>query len=70
LPQHINDPDLNLAALIARWPQTIPVFFQHKMLCVGCLVSRFHTISDACEAYGLIWEDLLLELESAIAGRD
>ncbi|MEM9579274.1 MAG: DUF1858 domain-containing protein [Pseudomonadota bacterium] len=49
----LDDPDLPLAELMTHWPQTIPVFVRHKMLCVGCLVSPFHTVVDACAEYHL-----------------
>ena len=47
----IDDPDLCVGVVMKLWPQTIPVFLHYRMLCVGCLVSRFHTVSDACLAY-------------------
>jgi hybrid cluster-associated redox disulfide protein len=62
----IDDPDLNLSDLMQTWPQTIPVFLQKRMLCVGCLVSPFHTLSDACTAYGLDPEAFLAELQRTL----
>lgn len=41
------------------WPALIAVFIQHRMLCVGCPVSRFHTIGDACAAHGIEAGDFL-----------
>ncbi|MEQ8898200.1 MAG: DUF1858 domain-containing protein [Roseovarius sp.] len=61
----LDDPDLPLADLMTAWPQTIPVFVRHRMLCVGCLVSPFHTITDACAEYHLDEEDFLAELRQA-----
>ncbi|MBY5989170.1 DUF1858 domain-containing protein [Roseovarius atlanticus] len=61
----LDDPDLPLADLITAWPQTIPVFVRHGMLCVGCLVSPFHTVTDACAEYHLDEEDFLAELRQA-----
>ncbi|WP_292286223.1 DUF1858 domain-containing protein [Marivita sp.] len=58
-PIRMDDPDLPLADLMTEWPQTIHVFVRHRMLCVGCLVSPFHTVTDACAAYHLD-EDLFL----------
>ena len=52
-PKHLDDPELPLEDLMATWPETIPVFLRHKMLCVGCLVNPFHTVMDACAEYGL-----------------
>ena len=64
-PAKIDDPDLHLADLVKRWPETIPVFMRHNMLCVGCLVGPFHTIEDACTEYGLDPETFLSELIQA-----
>lgn len=64
----LENPDLTLDEVMKRWPQTIPVFLSHKMLCVGCLVNPFHTIADACTEYGLVEESFRCELEQAING--
>ena len=61
----IDDTQLSLADLMAHWPQTIPVFVRHRMLCVGCQVGPFHTIADACDEYRLEPEAFLLELKVA-----
>jgi hybrid cluster-associated redox disulfide protein len=61
----IDDPDLPLADLMTEWPQTIPVFIRHNMLCVGCLVSPFHTVTDACVEYHFDQDRFLAELMEA-----
>ena len=61
-----DDPDLLLSDLMARWPQTIPVFLRKGMLCVGCLVNPFHTITDACLEYDLDEDEFIAELQRAI----
>lgn len=63
----LNDPDLSLSELMARCPGTIPIFLRHKMLCVGCLVSPFHTIDDACLEYDLDMDQFIAELRTAIS---
>ncbi|MFA8386353.1 MAG: DUF1858 domain-containing protein [Pelagibaca sp.] len=65
-PPRLNDPDLLLADMMTYWPETIAVFTRHKMLCVGCLVSPFHTLLDACAEYHLNEDDLREELRAAI----
>ncbi len=62
----LDDPDLPLLNLINEWPQTIPVFLRHKMLCVGCLVSRFHTVIDVCAEYGLDVDAFYSELAATL----
>ncbi|WP_068082968.1 DUF1858 domain-containing protein [Polycladidibacter stylochi] len=64
--QCLDNPDMTLDRLMEQCPQTIPVFLKYKMLCVGCLVNPFHTISDACEEYKLDEQDFRCELERAI----
>jgi hybrid cluster-associated redox disulfide protein len=49
----LEDPDLPIADLLRRWPETMPVFIARGMLCVGCMVGPFHTIDDACSEYGI-----------------
>jgi len=62
----MDDPDLPLEDLMNEWPQTIPVFLRHKMLCVGCLVNPFHTVMDACAEYGLDLDEFYAELAAAL----
>lgn len=63
----LDESEMTLADLMSQWPETIPIFVRHKMLCVGCLVSPFHTISDACAEYGLDEDSFLAELYEAVA---
>jgi len=49
----IDDPELALHDLFELWPDTIAVFLGHGMLCVGCCITLFHTVIDACSAYRL-----------------
>ena len=58
----LDNPDMSLADLMTRWPETIPVFLRHKMLCVGCLISPFHTIVDACREHDLDEHSFVAEL--------
>lgn len=61
----LDDPDLPLSEMMSRWPQTVPVFLRHKMLCVGCFIGPFHTIVDACAAYHLDQDAFMAELTAA-----
>ncbi|MFD0860523.1 DUF1858 domain-containing protein [Roseovarius aquimarinus] len=63
----LDDPDLPLADLMKYWPQTLPVFIRHGMLCVGCLIAPFHTVLDACVEYGLDEARFRAELFDAVS---
>lgn len=64
-------PDLNMtvAALLNEWPQLIPVFIRHRMICVGCLMSSFDTLRDVTLVYGLAPEVFMKELVEALRFR-
>jgi hybrid cluster-associated redox disulfide protein len=45
------DPALTIHDLMDAWPETVAVFMRHRMLCVGCVITPFHTVVDACEEH-------------------
>lgn len=47
------DPDMTVDEIMRRWPATIHVMIRHGMLCVGCPIGTFHTVTDACAAHGV-----------------
>lgn len=62
-------PDQIVEDLLARWPETVPVFLRLKMACVGCDLAGFETVAEAAQAYGIAVERLLADLTAAIQGR-
>jgi len=62
----LEDPDLQLDVLLNDWPETARVFLKHRMLCVGCTISPFHTVFDACQEYELDEDEFRAELRQAV----
>lgn len=62
----LDDPNLSLEDLMAEWPETVAVFLNYDMLCVGCLVNPFHSVKDACEEYELDIDAFYQELKSVV----
>ena len=52
--------------VIERHPQTIAVFAQHGLQCVGCYISPYHTLTDTAREYAMSLEPLLGDLNRAI----
>ncbi len=48
-------------------PETIRVFLQFRMGCVGCPIACFHTVDDACREHGVNRDEFLSALRSVIA---
>ncbi len=65
----LDDPDLTLDVLMNNWPETISVFIQHHMLCVGCMICPFHTVIDACNEYHLDEDEFRAQLHRAVSAR-
>jgi hybrid cluster-associated redox disulfide protein len=59
-------PDLIVAEVLSRWPETIPVFMAYKLGCVGCSMAPFESLSDAIAVYQLPRKRFLDELERSI----
>lgn len=59
--------EMIVADVFERWPQTVPVFLDHGMSCVGCDMSIFEYLSDAVQMYGLEVEDFIAELNRVIS---
>ena len=60
------DPDMPVDTLMRNWPATVRVFMKHQMLCIGCPIGPFHTVTDACLAHGVVEESFVNELEEAV----
>jgi hybrid cluster-associated redox disulfide protein len=52
--------------VMRRWPMTIRAFLNNKRHCVGCPITCFHTIADACREHGVDQTQFLSELNAII----
>jgi hybrid cluster-associated redox disulfide protein len=57
---------MTVAAILDRWPQTIPVFLRYQTSCVGCSMNIFETLEDAMRIYHLQQTNFLQDLERSI----
>ncbi len=46
-------PETLVSEVLARWPQTAPVFVKYRMSCIGCEMSIFEALADAACIYQL-----------------
>lgn len=61
------DQSTNVQDIMVSWPQTVSIFLKHQMLCIGCYVGPFHTISDACFEHDIDEQQLWSELAVVMA---
>jgi hybrid cluster-associated redox disulfide protein len=64
------DPHLSLnmsvAELLERHPETIPIFMQFRMACVGCDIAAFETVAEALAIYHINRERFAAELTAIL----
>ncbi len=51
--------------VMTAWPATIRVFLNFRMSCVGCPISSFHSVENACKEHGIDHEQFLAALRAA-----
>lgn len=57
---------MSVTEVMQNWPSTIRVFLDHRMLCVGCPVSRFHTLADSAREHGVVETKFRQQISLAI----
>jgi len=62
--------EISIAEILHNWPQTVQVFLDHRMICVGCHMSRFDTLADAIENYNLSADKFVQILNEVISNQD
>jgi hybrid cluster-associated redox disulfide protein len=63
-PEMVNTDEL-VSTLLSRNPRAAGVLLNHGMHCIGCSISRFETLAEACGIYGIPVECLLRDLDVA-----
>ena len=61
------DSTMSMDEMMRRWPATVHVAINHRLLCVGCPIGPFHTIADAAREHGLDEAMLRRDFEAAIS---
>jgi hybrid cluster-associated redox disulfide protein len=62
---HIGFDDL-VDDVMRSAPETIRVFLEFRMRCVGCPIACFHTVDDACHEHGVDGDAFLDALLSVV----
>lgn len=61
--------ELSVSEIMRRWPATMRLFIDRRLLCVGCPIAPFHTLTDVAAEHGVDHDDLVeAVLEVANAG--
>ena len=51
--------------VVKSHPETVPVFMQHGLHCIGCAVAAFESIGEGAAAHGIDVDALISDLNKA-----
>jgi hybrid cluster-associated redox disulfide protein len=60
--------EMPIGEVVKNHPETIPVFMQHGLHCLGCAIATFESIEEGATVHGIDIEALVADL-NAVAGR-
>lgn len=58
--------DMGITEVVSKYPQTIQVFLEHGMGCLGCSAARFENIEQGAKAHGIDVDSLINALNEAV----
>lgn len=59
--------DMPIGQVVEKYPQSIPVFLAHGLMCFGCAIARFENIEQGASAHGIDVDALINDLNKAIS---
>ncbi|HBT46690.1 MAG TPA: disulfide oxidoreductase [Peptococcaceae bacterium] len=61
---------MSITEVVNKYPETVPVFMEHGMGCLGCAAARFENIEQGAMAHGIDVDKLIEDLNRAVQGKE
>jgi hybrid cluster-associated redox disulfide protein len=58
--------EMAIGEIVQKYPQTVPVFLKHGLMCFGCAVARFENLDQGARAHGINVDAILKDLNEAV----
>ncbi len=62
--------DMNIQEIVSTYPQTLGVFFQYGLGCIGCHASSYESLAEGVMMHGIDLDAILKDLNELIAKID
>ena len=59
--------EMSIGEIVQKYPQTVPVFMQHGLGCLGCAAAHFENLEQGAMAHGINIEVLVKALNEVVA---
>lgn len=57
--------NMPIGDVVSKYPQTVPVFGEHGLHCIGCAIASFESVEQGARSHGVKVDALLKDLNSA-----
>jgi len=61
--------DMGIAKIVQTYPETVSVFLNHGLMCIGCAAARFESLEQGAMAHGIDVEALVKDLNEAVTAK-
>ena len=58
--------EMAIGEIVQKYPQTVPVFLKHGLMCFGCAVARFENLDQGARAHGINTDALVTDLNAVV----
>jgi len=58
--------EMPIGDIVNKYPETVEVFMEHGLHCIGCAAAHFENLEQGCDAHGIDTEKLVEDLNKAI----
>ncbi|MBT5022207.1 DUF1858 domain-containing protein [Candidatus Woesearchaeota archaeon] len=58
--------DMPIGDIVSKHPETIEVFFNHNLHCIGCAAAQFETLEEGAQVHGINVDVLVKDLNNCI----
>jgi hybrid cluster-associated redox disulfide protein len=58
--------EMGIIDIVNQYPQTVPVFQDYGMGCLGCMAARFENLAQGAAAHGIDVDSMVKDLNAAI----
>ncbi len=58
--------EMPIGTVVQEHPETVPVFLQHGLHCIGCHVAAFESVAEGAAAHGIDLDALMNDLNEAV----
>lgn len=59
--------DMGIMEIVQKYPESVRVFMEHGMGCIGCAAAKFETIEQGANGHGINVDKLIEALNTELA---